>query len=141
MSDLVIKETYNAPIGVVWKALTDKNEMKKWYIDLREFKAEVGFKFTFPGQAREGREYIHHCEVTEVIPLKRLQYSWRYQNYTGHSLVTFDLEEREDQTFLTLTHSGLDSFPKEVTDINRKNFKKGWTALLTESLSKYLNDL
>jgi uncharacterized protein YndB with AHSA1/START domain len=41
----VIERTYNAPIAKVWKALTDKNDMKQWYFDLSEFKPEVGFEF------------------------------------------------------------------------------------------------
>ncbi len=38
----VIERTYNAPISKVWKAITDKEEMKEWYFDLAEFKPEVG---------------------------------------------------------------------------------------------------
>ncbi|MEX0288510.1 MAG: SRPBCC domain-containing protein [Flavobacteriaceae bacterium] len=141
MSDLIIKETYDAPVSTVWKALTDKDEMKKWYFELPEFKAEVGFKFTFPGQARDGKEYIHLCEVTEVIPLKKLQYSWCYKGYEGRSLVTFELEALQDQTILTLTHSGIDNFPKEAKDLHRGNFEKGWTELLTQIFPKYLKEL
>ena len=43
----VIKEVLlNAPASKVWKAITDKNEMKQWYFDLAEFKPEVGFEFS-----------------------------------------------------------------------------------------------
>lgn len=43
----VLQRTFNAPVSKVWTALTDKDEMKKWYFDLAEFKAEKGFVFTF----------------------------------------------------------------------------------------------
>ena len=48
----------------------NKNEMKKWYFDLAEFKAEVGFKFQFSGGPPE-KQYLHLCEVTEIIPEKK----------------------------------------------------------------------
>ena len=44
---VVIVRTYNAPVGKVWKALTDVDQMRQWYFDLREFKPEVGFEFSF----------------------------------------------------------------------------------------------
>ena len=39
----------NAPVAKVWKAITDKDDMKQWYFDLAEFKPEVGFEFQFKG--------------------------------------------------------------------------------------------
>ena len=35
----VIERTFNAPVAAVWKAITDKDEMKKWYFDLTDFRA------------------------------------------------------------------------------------------------------
>jgi uncharacterized protein YndB with AHSA1/START domain len=31
---IVIERVYNAPISIVWKALTNNNELKKWYFKL-----------------------------------------------------------------------------------------------------------
>jgi len=46
----IIKEVIiNAPISKVWKAITDKDQMREWYFDLAEFKPRVGFKFQFEG--------------------------------------------------------------------------------------------
>ena len=44
---VVIERTFNAPVPRVWKALTDVEEMRRWYFDLKEFKPEVGFEFEF----------------------------------------------------------------------------------------------
>ncbi|PYL29526.1 MAG: hypothetical protein DMF45_05510 [Verrucomicrobia bacterium] len=44
---VVIERTFNAPVGRVWKALTDVEEMRQWYFNLKQFKAEVGFEFEF----------------------------------------------------------------------------------------------
>jgi len=32
---LVIERTFNAPIARVWKALTDAEEMRRWYFDMK----------------------------------------------------------------------------------------------------------
>ena len=37
----VIEKVYNAPASKVWKAITDVKDMKQWYFDLPDFKAEV----------------------------------------------------------------------------------------------------
>ncbi|WP_316812363.1 SRPBCC domain-containing protein [Pedobacter heparinus] len=44
---LIVERSYNAPIEKVWKAITDRDQMKEWYFELKEFKAEKGFKFQF----------------------------------------------------------------------------------------------
>ncbi|WP_262896812.1 SRPBCC domain-containing protein [Chryseobacterium cucumeris] len=34
---ITVQYTINAPAEKVWKALTDKNEMKSWYFDIQDF--------------------------------------------------------------------------------------------------------
>lgn len=87
---IIVERVFNAPISKVWKAITDKNEMKNWYFDLAEFKAEIGFKFQFLGGDTEGVKYLHLCEITAVIVNKKLTYSWRYDGHVGNSFVTFE---------------------------------------------------
>ena len=79
-SEPLVKEVLvDATPERVWKAITDKNDMKQWYFELKDFKPQVGFEFTFEGGPPE-KKYLHLCKVTEVIPLKKLTYlrrSWR----------------------------------------------------------------
>ena len=135
---IVIERILNAAIKKVWNAITDKNEMKKWYFDLAEFKAEVGFQFQFTGGPDEGVQYLHLCEITAIVPEKKLTYSWRYDGYAGNSFVTFELLEQGKSTLLKLTHTGLETFPAENTDFAKKNFVEGWTHIVHTSLKKYL---
>lgn len=129
---------FNSPISKVWNAITNKEEMKLWYFDLAEFKAEKGFQFQFSGGPSPEKQYLHLCEVTEVIPQKKLAYSWRYDGYEGNSIVTFELSEHENKTLLILTHSGIDTFPKDNPDFVVKNFIEGWTHIIHISLKNYL---
>ena len=36
---IILERTFDAPVGRVWTALTDVNEMRQWYFDLKEFQA------------------------------------------------------------------------------------------------------
>ncbi|MEO6037617.1 MAG: SRPBCC domain-containing protein [Saprospiraceae bacterium] len=135
---IIVERLLNAPASKVWKALTDKNEMKIWYFDLAEFKAEVGFTFQFMGGEEGGVRYLHLCEVTEVVPERKLTYSWRYDGYPGISQVSFELFEQGDQTLLTLTHTGLETFPQDKPDFAAKNFGAGWNHLIHTALKDYL---
>jgi len=132
----VIERTYPAPIQKVWTALTDKDEMKTWYFDLKEFKPEVGFQFEFTGGPKD-RPYLHKCQVTQVIPGRKIAYSWRYEGYPGNTEVIFELFEEGNSTRLKLTHAGLETFPANNPDLDAKNFAEGWTAI-TAQLGSYL---
>lgn len=136
----IIKEvTVNAPAAKVWKAITDKDEMKKWYFDLAEFKPEVGFEFRFKG-GKDGREYLHICEITEVKENSKIKYSWRYDGYPGKSFVTFELFEEGNNTKIKLTHEGLESFGTENPDFAKENFIAGWEAIIRTSLKNYFEN-
>jgi len=133
----VIERTFNAPVERVWKAITDKNEMKQWYFDIASFRAEPGFEFEFKG-GNEERTYLHKCKITEVIPNKKLAYSWQYEGFDGYSEVSFELFPEGRRTRLRLTHSGIDSFPADNPDFAKKNFVEGWTQLIDQILKDYL---
>jgi uncharacterized protein YndB with AHSA1/START domain len=134
----VIERTYNAPVSKVWKAITDKDEMKQWYFDLSEFKPEVGFEFQFYGQGSKGEKYLHLCRITEVSFEKKLCYSWRYDQYEGNSFVTFELFDEGAKTRLKLTHAGIETFPKNSQDFAKESFMAGWTELIGTSLKKFV---
>ncbi len=82
--------------------------------------------------------YLHLCKITEVIPGKKLSYSWRYDGYPGNSFVTFELFEEGNQTRLKLTHKNLESFGTDNPDLARENFEEGWDAIIGKSIKEYL---
>ena len=133
---VIVERAFNAPVEKVWKAITGREEMKKWYFDLAEFKPETGFEFQFEG-GTETKKYLHLCKITEVIPGKKLTYSWRYDGYEGNSFVTFELFPEGEKTRLKLTHAGLETFPANP-DFAKENFVQGWTDIIGRSLKEYL---
>jgi uncharacterized protein YndB with AHSA1/START domain len=133
---IVINRIFNAPVARVWKALTSADQMREWYFDLKEFKAEVGFEFDFVVE-HEGNKYHHLCRVTEVIPEEKIAYTWRYKGEPGDSLVTFELFPDGNRTRLKLTHTGIETFPKTPA-YARKNFEAGWTAIIGSELKQFV---
>lgn len=134
----MIGRTFDAPVEKVWKAITDKDQMRQWYFDLPEFRAEVGFEFQFTGGPSEDRQYLHLCKITGVVVGKKLTYSWRYAGYEGVSFVTFSLTAKGNKTLLKLTHRGLETFPASNPDLAARNFAEGWKAIIGVSLKQFL---
>jgi uncharacterized protein YndB with AHSA1/START domain len=133
----VIERTLHAPADKVWKAITDREQMKKWYFDIEKFRPEKGFEFQFAA-TNEGKTFVHLCEIKEVAPGRKLSYSWRYEGYEGNSLVTFELFPEGDQTRLKLTHEGLETFPQNNPDFAKGNFVGGWTQIIGSSLKGFV---
>ncbi len=134
----IVKEVViNASPERVWTAITNKDEMKKWYFNFAEFKPEVGFEFQFEG-GPDDRKYLHLCKIIKVVPGKKLSYTWRYDDYPGNSVVTLEIFKEGNKTRLRLTHEGLESFETENPDFARKNFIEGWNHIIGTSIKEYL---
>ena len=137
--DVITERTYNAPIATVWKALTDKDQMRQWYFDIAEFKPEVGFEFSFVA-GDDQVKFLHLCRITAVEPMKKLAYTWAYDivpNIT--TLVTIELfDEGNNKTRVKLTHQGLDQFAKEDTRFAKKNFVQGWEHFIGKALKNFV---
>jgi uncharacterized protein YndB with AHSA1/START domain len=139
MKSSVFKEyNYNTTPESLWRAITVKEEMKKWYFDLEEFIPEVGFEFSFWG-GTEKRKYLHNCKITEVVTGKKLCHTWSYDGIPGETNLCFEIEPVGDGiTKLKLSHSGFETFPADNPDLDPKNFDGGWTHILGTSLQNFL---
>ncbi len=139
MSDIpvVVTEIFEAPEDKVWFALTNKSAFDKWYFKINDFEPVVGFEFEFYGGS-----YLHQSRITEIIPNKIIEYTWKYPMYEGDSVVRFKLEEIEDilgnQTKLILTHEGVETFPPDDPNFSRASFEAGWKEIISISLKNYI---
>jgi uncharacterized protein YndB with AHSA1/START domain len=133
----IIERTFNAPIAKAWKAITDKDEMKQWYFDIKEFKPVVGFEFQFEAVGKDNKRFTHLCKITEVVAGKKLAHTWRYDGYEGNSVVTWELFDEGNKTRVKLTHEGLETFP-QTPDFAKQNFVEGWTFIVGKGLAGFL---
>ncbi len=135
---IVVEQTFNAPIAVVWKAITDKDQMRRWFFEpLADFKPEVGFETEFNVNC-EGQNFLHQWKVTEVDPGRGIVYDWQYGGIAGESSVQWELVETADGTKLKLTHVGGETFPQDNPMFGREAGVAGWTYFIQESLKAFL---
>ncbi len=92
---------YPHPVQRVWTALTRSSELAQWLLP-NTFVASVGHRFTFTSNAGQGWSGIVECEVVEVIPYKRLSYTWCADPRSPAMLITFTLEPTAKGTHLHL---------------------------------------
>ena len=135
---VIVEEVFDASVQSVWNAIAIVDEMRAWYFDnIPAFEARVGFETQFMVTS-EGREFPHLWKVTEVVPLKKISYDWRFGNYPGRALVTFELTEQGGSTTLKLTNTVLEDFPGDVPEFKRESCLAGWQYFIGQSLKKYL---
>ncbi|MGA7602270.1 MAG: SRPBCC domain-containing protein [Nitrososphaeraceae archaeon] len=125
---------------VVFKAITETNELTKWFPDHVILEPNVGGKVRFSfykEQNKMDRDYIVEGSIIEFIPNKKISYTWQYKDIPEFSetIVSWKLEELErNKTRVELVHSGFTG--KEQEKVSSKGHDEGWTHFMNE-LSKY----
>lgn len=95
----------------VWDYLTKSELMEQWLMK-NDFQAIVGLDFQFRTNPIPSLNFdgIFYCKVLEIIPFKRLSYSWKSGPGKGEitldSIVIWKLEPKADGTQVFLEHSG-----------------------------------
>ena len=127
----------HAPRSRVWRALTNAQEFGQWFGVRLTGSFAPGAQVEGP-VTHQGYEHVIWKVTIDKMEPERL-FSWRWhpavvepgQDYTpeaNSTLVTFELEEVEGGTRLTVVESGFDRLsPLRRADIYRKN-DEGWTA-------------
>ncbi len=114
----------------IWSAITDINEMKQWYFDqIPSFEAKLGFATEFVIY-NEGRTFTHQWSVLDVKPNDTITYSWQYPEYPGRSQSKFSIVESDQGTSITLSCTGLETFPDDIPEFTRESCEGGWNYFL-----------
>ena len=138
---IIVEEIFKSSLPLVWAALTEHEQMLKWYFDnIEDFKAEVGFETTFKTPSGD-RVFTHQWRVTEVIPLQKISYQWNYAEYAGDSVISFELFEKEKDVRLQVTVDVLEDFPSDIPEFKRESCIGGWQYFIGQQLKQYLDTL
>ncbi len=125
------------PKETVWEYLTRPELLEQWLMK-NNFQPIVGFEFQFRTNPIPSLDFdgICHCKVLEIVPYKKLSYSWKggpgKGKITLDTLVVWQLESNDKGTELFLEHSG---FGKE----ENLNFYKGMTDGWLKNVQKIIN--
>lgn len=135
---ITVQYKINAPAEKIWKALTDKNEMKSWYFDIQDFALEIGKEFNFYEPGGENK-YHHQGEILEIIPNQKLKHTWSYPDFSAlKTIVTWELLPEDGQTLVKLTHENIENFKDLGDGFSRDSFTQGWNTILGQSLKEYV---
>lgn len=135
---IIVEYKVNASTEKVWKALTDKTEMRSWYFDIPDFELESGKVFNFYEPGNE-KKYHHQAEILEIIPNEKLKHSWTYPEFSKEkTTVTWELQQQGDETLIKLTHDDIDNFSDLGENFSHNAFTEGWNGIIGQSLKPYL---
>ncbi len=118
---------YQQSVAEVWAFLTESELIAQWLMP-NDFKAEAGHEFQFhtrpmPNFGFDGTIY---CKVLEIVPMKKLVYSWKGGPEPGvinlDTVVTWELQEKGNGTELSLLHSGFTANQSMIMGI----MTEGW---------------
>lgn len=139
METVTVTHTFDSPLDKVWHALSDGNELKKWYFPVQNYVFEIGKEFTFY-ESDSSHNYLHQCQFLNIIPKQLIEYSWAHPNQSkGSSVVKWEFQdEGGTKTKLTLTHSGIENFADAGPDFSKANYEMGWNAIVKTTLRNYL---
>ncbi len=144
--ELEIRKTIviDASVEIVFKAITDPQELTNWFPDQAVLEPKVGgkMKFSFYKEKstdEHAREIDYNPEGTtkEFIPNKKVSYTWQLMGIPDfpETTVTWELEKIEaKKTRLVLTHSGFTG--QEGGKLSFTEHDNGWAYFLGR-LEKY----
>lgn len=127
------------PPATVWDYLTKPELMEQWLMK-NDFQPIVGLDFQFRTNPIPSLDFdgIIYCKVLEIIPHRRLSYSWKCGPGQGEitldSVVVWKLQPTDNGTDLFLEHSG---FGKK----EHMNFYTGMTDGWLKNIQKIANRL
>ena len=117
---------------VVFKAITDQDELTNWFPDQAILEPRLGgkvkFSFYKDKEQKQGElECVPEGTIIEFIPNKKISYTWRQTNTPDfpRTIVTWELEEIADnKTQVKLLHTGFE--PGKLF----KQHDEGWSYFL-----------
>lgn len=137
---IIVEETFDSTAESVWNALTEIEQMKKWYFEnIPAFKPEPGFKTEFIVKSEE-RNFLHMWEVTEVKLHQLIKYVWQFEHYQGKSSTAFEIAKLNNQAALKLTVEVLEDFQEDIPEFKRESCIAGWNYFINNRLKEYLKN-
>ncbi len=126
--------TINAPVSKVWKALTEKDELKEWMMMPTTFEPVVGKEFIFKSETKEYWDGWIYCKVMEVEKNKKLSFTWNAKIVGADTLVTILIVEKGGKTELTLIHTGWEKLAAENRAKMIESHNVGWNERILQKL-------
>lgn len=130
--NIEIAKQIDAPPERVFAALTDAEELSRWFTSSAQSDPRTGgdyvLRFEFED---ESKNHVYSGQYEEVTTPERVRYPWNGQ--FGQTTVEFSLRPADGGTEVTLTHTGW----TEAAEETRGMHEQGWQFFL-DNLERYL---
>jgi uncharacterized protein YndB with AHSA1/START domain len=130
-----ITRTLAAPPSKVFQALTDADELSRWWTTTAESDPRSGGAFSYGFEFEDAaRDHTYTGTYHDVTPGERVSFPW--QGGLGETTVDVRLERAGDGTTVTLRHSGWGDGAEwdEAVELH----EQGWSFFL-DNLVAYLD--
>lgn len=142
------KRLMRAPRSRVWRALTTPKEFGAWFgvaLD-QEQPFAAGTQVSAPITVPNYQHVIWNIVVEEVAPERRFSFRWHPHaiktdvDYSAEpmTLVTFELEEVDEGTLLTVVESGFDAIPVARRAEAFRGNSDGWAGQM-ENIARHVD--
>lgn len=142
--DITIKWHFTHPPEQVWACLTNPELISLWLMK-NDFKPVIGHRFNFHTKPipKMGFDGIVYCEVIDIVPLKKLVYTWKGGPRPGEikldMVLYWTLTEKNGGTEVLLEHKGFKGFHNYLASIFMgSGWKKGITKAFAKVLEQYV---
>ena len=140
-TSLEIVRFINVPTDRVYDAWTDPAQLRQWFgpenVRTRNITADVrvGGNYRWDLTSAEGEEMSAFGEYKELVPGKKIVFTWQWDNDEAWenrtSVVTIELDASRGGTELRLKHEQLPS------EESRNRHNEGWNSLV-DNLEQFL---
>src|SRR5687767_13806793 len=136
--DLKFEWLYPNTPDEVWHCLTTSDLIAKWLMP-NDFRLQLGHRFQFRAKPMPGWSGIVDCEITEIVPMEKLSYTWVSGPKPGSTaistVVTWRLTREGRRTRLVLEHTGFSGFRAWMTSFL---LGSGWKSHIAKAFAELL---
>ena len=138
--ELVISRVFEAPLSRVWKLWTDPKLMPEWWgpkilsTTVEKMDLKPGGVWRIIQRDPKGNVFAFHGVYHDIVPQKRLVYTFEFEGMPGHvSLETGTFEEHDGKT--TITGKSVFQTVEDRDGMLNSGMEKG----ATETLDRFEN--
>ena len=136
---VVVTQKFAESLDRVWQAITQRDQMQEWFFsEIESFEPITGFETRF-NVVCENKNYLRVWKLLDVVPGEKIVYDWRYDGLPGAGKVTWELQESDSGTQLTLTNEIVETFPEDDPNFKRESCEAGWGYFINEQLPDFLS--
>ncbi len=131
--DMVLRAVVPSPPKVTYEALTDPAALRVWLTEHAEVELPARFEFWGPSTPDGAEPHQRVLHVDE----RTIRFGWTVEGV--EATVQFEVDEDEDGTLVTLSHSDLPSFEEVLADkAGARGALQTFWALAIANLADYL---